>query len=724
MTAADFLSRLPGGFRETGRGQWQAKCPAHADKNPSLSIREAEDRILINCLARCKPEHVMAALGLSMADLFYKPNGHKTSFKDRIEKIYDYADLDGKVRFQTVRLKDPKDFRQRRPDGNGGYIWNLKGVEPILYHLPELVEAVKAGRRIFVVEGEKDCDNVRGLDLAATCNPMGGGKGKWRPEFSENLTGADVVIIPDADETGREHGEAVALALSGKAKSIRVLALPGPGKDASDWLSNGGNRAELERLAEAAPAWTPPPVVEVKGETPALPLPAEQINSYHRTDSGNAELFAALYGDRVRFDYKRQRWLLWSEHYWTQDCTGELDRLARELARVRYLAAHDAESERKSLAAWALTSESKTKRDATLDLARSELPIADNGENWDSDPWLLACSNGIMNLKTGELRPGSPADRITRHLDLAFDPTATAPRWQKFIREILARPDGGLDPELPDYLQRAVGYTLSGNGSEQVLFILWGKGANGKSTFLNTLRFVLGAFAVDTSFSTFELSARASIPADLAALESARMVSASETGENSKLNEARIKSLTGGDPVTCRRLYGDYFSYTPQFKLWLAVNHRPRVQDDSHAFWRRVVLLRFERTFAPEAEPGLAETLRGEAAGIMAWAIEGCREWQARGLKPIPEPIRAAGAEYQRDSDLLGPWLAECADLAECAECSAKEAYLSYKRWADAAGLREREQMTANSFGRRMRDRFDRVHRNSGQCYRGLRVTV
>ena len=723
MTPTEFLSRLHS-VRETGREQWQAKCPAHDDREPSLSVHLIEDRLLIYCHGGCKPETVVQALGLSMADLFL--NSHKSAAPklDRPtsapEAVYSYFDEQCTLLFEVCRFPG-KRFAQRRPRGNGGFEWGLGNTRRVFYHLPEVIQAVKDGKRIYVVEGEKDSDNLSGLDLCGTTNP--GGAGKWKPEYSKTLTGADVVILPDQDDPGRKHGEMVALSLHGKAKSVRVLELPGPGKDVSDWITAGGTREQLEVLADATPTWIPPaPAVEIGESKPDLLLPAEQINSYHRTDSGNAELFAALYGDRLRYDHKRGRWLLWREHFWAEDTGGELDRLARKLARIRYLAAYDAESERKSLATWALTSESKTKRDATLDLARSELPLADTGTEWDQNPWLLACKNGVVNLQTGELQPGSPEQKITRHLDLDFEPEADAPRWKKFIREILTRPDGSLDLELPDYLQRAVGYTLTGDCSEQILFILWGKGANGKSTFLNTLRFVLGPYAVDTSFATFELSARSSIPADLAAMESARLVTASETGENSKLNESRIKSLTGGDPVTCRRLYGDYFSYTPQFKLWLAVNHRPKVYDDSYAFWRRVILLPFARTFDPAAEPDLAETLRSEASGILAWMIGGCLEWGRRRLKPIPEPIRAAGEEYQRDSDLLGPWLIECTELAESAECSAKEAYLNYKKWAEANGLKDREQMTATSFGRRLRDRFDRKHKAGGAFYQGFRL--
>lgn len=236
---------------------WVARCPAHQDTTPSLSITPRNDKVLLKCFAGCTAQAIVEALGLTMADLFLQPtrrtNGHK-----RLAKIYDYHDTNGNVVHQTVRY-DPKGFTQRRPDpaNPGKHIWDLKGIEPMLYRLPDLHAALQAGQTIYLPAGEKDVEALRTLGLTATCNAMGAGK--WRQSYSEGLRGGHCVILPDNDAPGREHAQQVARSLDGKAAGVKVLALPGlPAKgDVSDWLKAGGTRTALEAMAAAAPVWSP-----------------------------------------------------------------------------------------------------------------------------------------------------------------------------------------------------------------------------------------------------------------------------------------------------------------------------------------------------------------------------------------------------------------------------------------------------------------------------------
>jgi len=258
---ANVLSRLKG-VKPCGNG-WQAHCPAHDDRKPSLRISEGEDgRVLLYCYAGCKTKDICRSLGLELKDLFpgstLKPKKLKRQKKQpEILTTYDYLDENGELIFQVVRTK-PKNFFQRRPDGKGGWINGLGNVKPVLYRLPELLQAVKNGETIFVCEGEKDCDRLAELGLVATTNPMGAGK--WREYFSDWLKDANVVILPDNDEPGRKHAQQVAQSLFGKAKSVKVLELPDlpPKGDVSDWLSGGGTKEELLRLAQEAPEWEPP----------------------------------------------------------------------------------------------------------------------------------------------------------------------------------------------------------------------------------------------------------------------------------------------------------------------------------------------------------------------------------------------------------------------------------------------------------------------------------
>lgn len=241
----DFLTLLRG-VKSTGNGRYMALCPGHDDKNQSLSVKAADSKILLKCFAGCTSEAIVQALGLEVKDLFLDNPESKTE----VETIYDYVDDKGKPLFQVVRFK-PKTFRLRQPDGK----WNIKGLTPVLYHLDDVLTAVKREDLICIVEGEKDCDNLRDIGQVSTTNPMGAGK--WRDSYSDILRGADIVIIPDNDEPGRQHASQVAASCDGKAKRIRILEIPSQFKDVSDWLSAGHTRDDLDALILAAIDYVP-----------------------------------------------------------------------------------------------------------------------------------------------------------------------------------------------------------------------------------------------------------------------------------------------------------------------------------------------------------------------------------------------------------------------------------------------------------------------------------
>jgi putative DNA primase/helicase len=252
------LSRLQG-VNRTGQNTYQALCPAHDDRNPSLTVTEADPggKVLLKCHAGCEAREIMAAISLEMRDLFPHKNPAPHTEK-KIVATYDYVGEGGRLLYQVVRYS-PKAFKQRRPDGAGGWIWNIKGTKTVLYRLPDVLRAVKDNSTILVVEGEKDADNLRALGFVATCNPMGAGK--WQEWFSDSLVSANVVIISDKDAAGRKHAQAVARSLHGKAARIRVLELPDRGgkavKDPSDWVAAGGTKEELIALAKETPDWEP-----------------------------------------------------------------------------------------------------------------------------------------------------------------------------------------------------------------------------------------------------------------------------------------------------------------------------------------------------------------------------------------------------------------------------------------------------------------------------------
>ena len=445
-----------------------------------------------------------------------------------------------------------------------------------------------------------------------------------------------------------------------------------------------------------------------------------EVRTFPRTDAGNAELFAHLYGDKLRFDHRRKRWLLWAGHWWQPDADAQVRLLAKQAARQRYqqAASIDDLKEREKVANWAIGAESRMRMDATLSLAQAEPPIADSGEHWDTDPWLLGVANGVVDLRTGQLRPGRQDDRITMHSRVTFDAEAKCPRWELFLQEVFAG-----DPELVDYIWRALGYSLTAVTREQCLFICYGSGWNGKSRFREVQEAVLGEYAGNTPFSTLEYSGRYSIPNDVAALHGKRVVTACEISEGRRLNEARLKMLAGEDPVPARFLYGEFFTFRPVAKFWLSVNHKPHVDDDSSGFWRKIRLIPFTQSFKGRADKELDAKLLAEAPGVLAWMVRGCLEWQKRGLE-APQKVTVATEQYRTESDPLADFTEEACIVKPDATVKAGRLYKLYKKWAEDAGLKEREVLSSTKFGRIMGDRFTRRHDRSGWWYDGVQARV
>lgn len=444
-----------------------------------------------------------------------------------------------------------------------------------------------------------------------------------------------------------------------------------------------------------------------------------KAQSWPRTDTGNAELIAALYGKRLRYDHAQGRWLIWSERRrrWSEDKTNEVRKFAIAAARHRRrAAARSAEAETgKKAMLWSYGSEHRYRVDAALDLARSLSPISDPGDGWDADPWLFGVANGVLNLKTGRLREERPDDRITKHSPVYFYPTAKCPRFERFLSEIFAD-----DSELVDYIQRMVGYCLTGLVSEQCFFCWYGSGANGKTTLAGVLRYIFGGYAVNLPFSALEMKNRNSN--DMVALAGARLATAAETNEGVRLNEARIKMLTGGDPVTGRRLYHENFTFEPTHKLILAFNHKPIIADDSEGMWRRPHLIPFVQEFKDEEkEKDLPETLKAEASGILAWAVRGCLLWQENGMREPPAVVKAT-ANYRAESDHLGEFVEDCCAVESGATVASGVLWQEYQRWTV---VNKEVPLSRQTFSQRLEKRgfrCDRCGHGGTRTWVGLRL--
>lgn len=475
--------------------------------------------------------------------------------------------------------------------------------------------------------------------------------------------------------------------------------------------------------------YTPPGValgrLRQNGHVPEAGMPAADetprddgpVASFPLTDMGNAQRLVAQFGHGLRYCHAWGKWLVWDGRRWKIDETGGVVRCAKETVRAIFEEAatceHDEQA--KALAKYALKSQAEARIKAMIGLAESEPGIPVTPDQLDASPWLLCVVNGVVDLRTGELRDHARDDLITKWAPVVYDPSATCPTWLAFLDRIM---DGS--EHLLTFLRRVAGYSLTGSTAERALFFLYGVGANGKSTFLETLRATLGDYAMRTPTETLLARPEGSIPNDVARLKGARFVAASEAEEGKRLAEALVKALTGGDTISARFMRGEWFDFRPEFKLWLATNHKPIIRGTDKGIWDRIRLIPFEVRI-PEAEQdkSLPTKLLSELEGILAWAIRGCLEWQREGLS-IPDEVKSATDAYRTEMDTLAAFLNDRCILGLDEHVSAKALYEAYKAWCEASGERP---VTQRMLGTRLREREFQSRRagaNGGYVWSGL----
>lgn len=404
----------------------------------------------------------------------------------------------------------------------------------------------------------------------------------------------------------------------------------------------------------------------------------------HLTDLGNAMKLVARHGADLRYCQARSAWLVWDGCRWAWDECGEVERRARETVLSWYEDAKDLSKEdRKKLVGHALKCESAARLRAMVDLARYEPSIPVTMAELDRDPWMLNVENGTLDLRTGELRPHHHDDLITRLVPASYDSLAECPVWLTFLDRIM---DGSA--EKITFLQRAIGYSLTGSTKERLFFLLHGGGKNGKTKFLQTISKLLNDYGsrIDTD-SLMEAKNRG-IPNDIARLKGARFVFASEGEEGKRLAEAKVKELSGGDTITARFMRGEWFDFDPEFKLWLGTNHRPNVRGNDKAIWDRIKLIPFTvRIPDEEQDKDLLEKLVAELPGVLAWAVEGCLDWQREGLTE-PDDVRFANAQYRSEEDVIGNFLDDKCEIGNDLQVTKKAMYAAYKTWCEDNGER------------------------------------
>lgn len=716
MRAEEFAGLFPDAEKTTSG--WMVVCPAHGDTEGSLHVSPGDDdRAMLKCHGGCATEDVVAAMGLGMKDLFadepatvrsrsisYSPKPtaqEKAKAPLRLVEAYDYTDEDGNLLYQALRY-EPKTFRQRRPDGKGGWSWSMKGQRKVLYRLPEVLAAVERGETVYIVEGEKDVASAERIGLTATTNVAGAGK--WSDDYCAGLASGRFVVLPDVDDDsrggkahrkGQIHGAAVARSLGDVAESVQVYEFEHV-KDLSEWVAVAGkpSKEDLEALIEAdavtgseyvakMKAWEASvkskvkqaKLIELHGEGTAAPAPFENTD---QTDIGASDRIVQRFGDTMRYCNEFKRWYVWNGAVWEEDRRGIALSRAKQVARENTLEALPKGGQALKKA-YGMESAGRIK--GALELAAVDEKVSVMADVFDRHQDVMACPSGVINLRTGELMEPDPGLMLTRMAPTEYDPGAKCPAFNEFLMSIMLG-----DAEMVEFLWRWLGYCVTGQTREQVLVVAHGSGANGKGTLFDTVSDVIGPFAAEAPQTLLLAKRQENHPAELMTVRGKRMVTASEVKKGSAWDESRVKWLTGEDTITARGMRQDFVSWKPTHKLCVYLNNKPVVKDDTDAFWRRMLFVPFLGSFKPGTpahDPLLRDKLTSEHQGILAWLVRGAVAWYDAGLTR-PGGVIAATEEYRADEDRFGAWM-EHYRLGNSGEVLEQSSNLfkDYKAWCE-----------------------------------------
>lgn len=543
---------------------------------------------------------------------------------------------------------------------------------------------------------------VRGAALAASPELVA--------ELAAGLKGSHVIIAGDNDQAGQGFTARLAEGLAEHGIPAHLLTVPSGVDDLTAWRERDPARfaaelhtaikaarpfrstAQLEARAVSAEVTTRTgvaPVTIEEGDAAVRAL-GELIGRLGDSDAMNAHALVQWCGNSIRYA-PGLGFYVWDGETW-EHSTVKVRQAVHRMGAALVLAGQ-------TQAAKGFTM--RTRIDALMVELRSVPSVHVDASDFDARPDLLAFRNGTVNLTTGQLQPHAMADMLTYRLDLDYRPDAQCQRWEQFLREVFPG-----NAELPPYIQRLIGYGITGHTSEQAFCVLWGKGANGKSVLTDVLTSVFRTITKTTPFATFEERPAGGIPNDVAALRGARLVMASEGESGKAMSESVLKRLTGKDMISARYLRQEFFEFKPSFLLLLATNHRPRFRGQDEGLWRRVKLVPFKRWFAPEErDHDLDLKLLAEAEGIAAWAVRGAVEWHLRGLQD-PGVILRASSEYRATSDQLAGFLPGVLERGTDADVMlGADAFNAYLDWAEAENLPQRERWTRRTFYDAMEER-------------------
>jgi putative DNA primase/helicase len=620
-------------------------------------------------------------------------------------------DLTGQCPGRWVSLTNPEGFRWAPYGvfkGEGGY-----GVTLVTEGPGDGLTGVAVGYDVVM---------VRGAALVASPDLL--------EELANGVRGTQVIACGDNDKAGQEFNRRLAEGL--KAYGIEVYALPiprdlGNKSDLTDWRKTNpigfpfllhsavkaarpvgsAEDAQREAVSAALSEATGADVVSRDQGNEAARILAGLIERYGDTDAMNAHALVAWTDGRIKYA-PGLGYYVWNGRTWERSevkVRQEIHRMGAALTLAGKL---------KEARGFTMT----TRINDLMTELRSVPSVYVSPQDFDNRPDLLSFANGTVELRTGRMRPHAKEDMLTYCLALDYDPMAKCPRWEQFITEIF--PD---NPDLIPYIQRLIGYGITGYTDEQCFAVLWGKGANGKSVLTDTLSTVFGTITKTTPFATFEEKASGGIPNDIAALRGARLVMASEGESGKPMSEAVLKRVTGKDMVSARFLRQEFFEFKPSFLLMLATNHKPKFRGQDDGLWRRVKMIPFKRFFAPhERDHDLDKKLAAESAGIAAWAVRGAGLWFAEGLSD-PQTITKATQEYKETSDTLAGFFPGVLVADDTARIDGADAYNTYREWCEAEGLPSKEVWSRRAFYSAMEERgIQRTRVAKGMALIGVRV--
>ena len=582
-------------------------------------------------------------------------------------------------------------------------MWVCLDLEPTpraLFGLDALTAKPKA--RVLIVEGPKTrevaAERFPGWAVVCAGGATGAAKFDWSPMRERRVT-----IWPDNDDPGLRYQENVArLSLTAGAKEVRCIIPPEglpKGWDLADEAPEGWR---LEEILDDAPEYRSDAFRYREAEDPPTHTSVVEFS-----DDFLALDFSSENADELRYCDQFGKWYCWDGTVWAEDIKRAV------FTRARLVCRRHAPKARKLSAKLAREVSAARAVAAIVNLARADVRHVTIAADWDANPWSLNTPGGIVDLHTGEMHEH---DRSELHSKITAVAPSKSPchRWTSFLERITNN-----DEPLQKFLQRMAGYCLTGVTVEHALFFLYGTGANGKGTFLNTLTAVFGEYAKVSGMDTFTETKSERHPTDIAMLKGARLVSAQETEAGRHWAESKIKALTGGDPITARFMRQDFFTYMPQFKLVIAGNHKPQLHNIDEAMKRRLHMIPFT-VCIPEVERDkqLFEKLKEEWPAILQWAIEGCIEWQKSCLD-APSSVMDTTNEYFLNEDTFGQWIAE--NIVRGNDFNFESSSDLYASWSSYAYRVGGEPGTQKAFVEAFNNRGYTPHRtNSGRGFKGI----